>query len=112
MQDTFYPSLADSFNLLKFSPGPGQIFDEPVTFDISVFDSVPFPLIGYPKVMCPSDEPFNLVQYVCRPSIAGYWTGAGTTPYAFDPAGLNGLMTITFNPDFTLTSWDFPYPMQ
>ena len=51
--------------------------------------------------LCENSSVINLNSYVTPSNISGIWSGTGVTGSNFDPAGLQGNITLSFDPDNT-----------
>jgi len=51
--------------------------------------------------LCENSSVINLNSYVSPANISGIWSGTGVTGSNFDPAGLQGNVTLSFDPDNT-----------
>ena len=69
------------------------------TYTVTI--NAPTPVALQPATICASQQPFDLSQLLVNPSVAGIWTGTGTTgsPGQFNagPAAA-GPYTVTFTP--------------
>ncbi len=50
--------------------------------------------------LCADNAPVNLQQLLDNQGLTGTWTGPGVTGNQFDPQGLEGLVEVSFEPDF------------
>ncbi len=70
---------------------------------------MPVPVIVQPggvpvsasTTICDNNGILNLSSFVNPPSLTGIWSGTGITGNNFDPTGLSGAISLTFDPDET-----------
>jgi hypothetical protein len=93
--NTFFPSGLNGNIELTFTPDAGNCA-LPGTASIIVFENM-YSISGIPPAICVIDPPIPLA--ILQDGITGNWSGPGIANNIFNPAPLNGLVTLTFTPD-------------
>lgn len=93
---TFDPNGNVGSHSLTFTPAPGQCA-ESVETDIEVVAAIT-PDINLQSSVC--DNAGNIPLPVNPDGVSGSWTGIGISGNNFNPNGLNGIITLTFTPNF------------
>ncbi|HXR79526.1 MAG TPA: hypothetical protein VN763_01340, partial [Saprospiraceae bacterium] len=92
----FDPTGQNESATLLFTPLPMQCATS-TTWTI-IIDTVEIPgIINLPTAVCESDLPIPLDTV--QTGISGNWFGAGIANDTFNPAGLMGIVQVTFNPN-------------
>lgn len=94
--NTFNPAGLSGTISLTFWPGPGTCAN-PAIFDITVTVPVSPTITGVPASLCQNANPVALPT--TQGGIPGSWSGNGVSGNNFNPAGLNGNVTLTFTPN-------------
>ncbi|MEM8906258.1 MAG: hypothetical protein AAGD05_00300, partial [Bacteroidota bacterium] len=92
----FDPNGLDGTITLTFTPDAGAQCAAAGTTDVLV-NAVATPALTALNDMCSTDAAVALAT--TQDGIDGTWSGTGVAGNTFDPAGLNGTITLTFTPD-------------
>ncbi|MEZ4959442.1 MAG: gliding motility-associated C-terminal domain-containing protein [Saprospiraceae bacterium] len=94
--NTFNPAGINGSNTLTFNPTPGQCAATASTIIVVTASTTPA-ISGVPATICQTDPAINLPTN--QSGINGTWSGMGVSGNTFNPAGLNGAVTLTFTPN-------------
>ncbi len=81
---------------LTFTPNVGVCANTATTI-VDVEQAVTPTISGLPASICELDDPVSLPSSLS--GINGSWSGSGVVGNMFDPTGLSGNVTLTFNPN-------------
>jgi gliding motility-associated-like protein len=98
INNIFNPAGLNGIITLTFTPD-ASFCAEPATTTIEVGTGGAPTITGVPGNICQSANPISLPT--TQDGIMGNWSGQGVTNNSFNPAGLNGNITLTFTPDAT-----------
>ncbi len=94
--NVFNPSGLSGAIVLTFTPNAGQCA-LPNTATVNVTTALPVVISTPPQAaLCSTDAPISL--NATQSGISGNWSGSGVSGNTFNPAGLSGVITLTFTP--------------
>lgn len=91
----FNPGGVNGSAVLTFTPNPGQCANT-ATLTVTV-NTTGVPAPGS-ATLCETGPPFDLTTIQDPAYPTGVWAGLGVTGNTFNPAGLNGNITLSFSP--------------
>jgi gliding motility-associated-like protein len=91
----FNPGAVNGSAVLTFTPDPGQCANT-ATLTVTV-NTTGMPVLGT-ATLCETDPLFDLTTIQDPAWPTGVWTGTGVTGNTFNPAGLNGNISLSFIP--------------
>lgn len=96
LNNYFNPAGLNGNVFIAFVPDADQCGDTAVAEIVIEETSIPS-ISGIPGDLCQLDDAIDLPTV--HDSIQGSWSGSGVSNNMFDPSGLDGLITLTFQPD-------------